>query len=368
MTRGIDDFEIRQAAMRYSLFVPRLYNLCLALGFERGLIMPSRAFCSDESQGYPVILIAKHFGTFPFNHGRVGGIVATDRHAPHSQHGEDMVIIHASHVGYDPENGQFGRYHRQQTRDRHHDLSCGAIGALLGKYRQLYQEASEQIRLRCQAGAYLLHIPPRWLAGDRTEGLVLELSRLLATDAKGHFIDRQGGWLLASSSLQQRWSERPVQVGEPVALGDNLDSDLFHFRRRMSGTDEGRDHLEYNLLTAMQQIIRSPQPALAAAKVNTRVEFERTLQSLGASGAYGGRRVLFVSGINIDVSPEPGQRFPLTKFVPWAACYQQPDGQQQRMAQPELLAKLLAQSAENPDQIDLELAINAMGSRAGVAL
>ena len=31
--------------MRYSLFVPRLYNLCKSLGFEAGKIMPSRAIC-----------------------------------------------------------------------------------------------------------------------------------------------------------------------------------------------------------------------------------------------------------------------------------------------------------------------------------
>jgi hypothetical protein len=62
------------------------------LGFGVGNIMPSRAFCADENQGFPTILITKHFGTFPFNHGRVGGIVATDRHGPHAQ---DMVIIRA---------------------------------------------------------------------------------------------------------------------------------------------------------------------------------------------------------------------------------------------------------------------------------
>ena len=49
------------------------------------------------------ILITKHFGTFPFNHGRVGGVIATDRHGPHSEHGKDLLIIHASHVGYDQE-------------------------------------------------------------------------------------------------------------------------------------------------------------------------------------------------------------------------------------------------------------------------
>ena len=66
----MSDMKISGMAIRYSQFVPRLYNLCLALGFRRGHIMPSRAFCSDESQGYPTILIAQHFGTFPFDHGR----------------------------------------------------------------------------------------------------------------------------------------------------------------------------------------------------------------------------------------------------------------------------------------------------------
>ncbi|MGB5178136.1 MAG: hypothetical protein WBP44_05330 [Gammaproteobacteria bacterium] len=37
--------------MRYSLFAPRLYNLCRSLGFEAGNIIPSRAFCSDKNQG-----------------------------------------------------------------------------------------------------------------------------------------------------------------------------------------------------------------------------------------------------------------------------------------------------------------------------
>ncbi len=74
------DFKISDKMMRFSVFVPRLYNLCRSYGFEKGRIMPSRAFCSDENQGFPIILITKHFGAFPFNHGMVGGIVATDRH------------------------------------------------------------------------------------------------------------------------------------------------------------------------------------------------------------------------------------------------------------------------------------------------
>jgi len=64
-------YHMADVSMRYSRFMPRVYNLAISLGFEPGKIMPSRAFCSDESQGYPIILIAKHFGSFPFNHGLV---------------------------------------------------------------------------------------------------------------------------------------------------------------------------------------------------------------------------------------------------------------------------------------------------------
>ncbi|MGB5726892.1 MAG: hypothetical protein WBM52_06735 [Thiogranum sp.] len=142
----VGDFRIDDM-VRYRLFVPRLYNLCKSLGFEAGNIMPSRAFCSDENQGYPIILITKHFGTFPFNHGMVGGIVATDRHGPHAHHGKDLVIIQASHVGYDPDTRTFGSYRRIQTADDESTVTCGKIGAVIEWYQGEYGFAQDNIYL-----------------------------------------------------------------------------------------------------------------------------------------------------------------------------------------------------------------------------
>jgi len=42
-----------------SQFSPKLYNWSLSLGFTRGKTIPSVAFCSDESQGYPSLVITK---------------------------------------------------------------------------------------------------------------------------------------------------------------------------------------------------------------------------------------------------------------------------------------------------------------------
>jgi len=122
--------------------------------------MPSRAFCSDESQGYPIILLAKHFGTFPFNHGQVGGIVATDRHGPHAHHGQDLVIILASHVGYAPDTARFGDYRREQTEGRDMTPNCGKICGVLRWYENEYRFAQHNILLRREAGRRASHRQP----------------------------------------------------------------------------------------------------------------------------------------------------------------------------------------------------------------
>ena len=147
MQRMIENLRIGPYAMRYSQFVPRLYNLCRSLGFERERMMPSRAFCSDESQGYPVILIAQHFGTFPFDHGRVGAKVATNRHGPHAHHGEDLVIIQASHVGYDPDEKRFGVYQRQRTAHQGFGANCGKLSHVLEWYQNEYSHARSSLEL-----------------------------------------------------------------------------------------------------------------------------------------------------------------------------------------------------------------------------
>jgi hypothetical protein len=141
--------------------------------------MPSRAFCSDENQGFPIILIAKHFGAFPFNHGRVGGIVATDRHAPHADHGKDMVIIQASHVGYDPQTDEFGSYRRLQTADNKKTDTCGKIADVIHWYQDEYRFAQNNIYLGREDDVHTITIDNQLLDERRPEGLFLNLDRMV---------------------------------------------------------------------------------------------------------------------------------------------------------------------------------------------
>ncbi|MCW8901745.1 MAG: hypothetical protein OQK75_13635 [Gammaproteobacteria bacterium] len=357
-------FHMADVSMRYSLFVPRVYNLALSLGFEAGKIMPSRAFCSDESQGYPIILLAKHFSTFPFNHGVVGGVVATDRHRPHAHHGKDLIIIQASHVGYDPKTEEFGTYRRLQTEQQNETSNCGKICGVLDRYLKEYEFARHNIYLANKNGQHKVIIDNQLLHIDREEGLFLKLNQFVDVDERGEplpeYSKSTAKVFNASPNLNKYLQDYKWEAGNGAVIDKYLHPDLFYYKRKISEHEEGHDHLESNLINIMPYIVASDWPALTAAQANTQVEFDRTFRTISQEPAYKGKKVLFISGLNVDISPQKDQLFPLTKFIPWAAYAQDEKGNQQTWEQAELFEKLQAQSTENPDQINLESAIEIM--------
>jgi hypothetical protein len=368
---ALNDFKLDGFMMRYSTFMPRLYNYCLSLGMEPGKIMPSRAFCSDESQGFPIILIAKQFGTFPFNHGLVGGVVATDRHGPHASHGKDMVIIQASHVGYDPQTKEFGTYRRIQTEDCHHSSNCGKVTGVIRWYQDEYAFACNNIFLEPSDFPYQISINNLLLRTNRKEGIFLDLDQLIARDEMGK------PKLIRSLSTARTFEAAPELIkkiarqwprDKSQAFGNLLTPDLFHFKRDLVADAESQGHLEQNLIDPMPWIVTDPAPALAAAQINTQVEFDRAYRTILKEDGYQDRKLLFIAGLNIDISPSMGQTFPLTKFIPWAAYVQTANGTHSLLEQQELFDKLAACDSSNPRQIDLEAAIADMEEAEEVSI
>jgi hypothetical protein len=364
MVEPVGGFQIQGMMMRYNLFIPRLYNWCKSLGFEPGKIMPSRAFCSDESQGYPIIMIAKHFGIFPFNHGVVGGIVATDRHGPHATHGQDMLIIQASHVGYDPEKNVFGTYRRAQTTHGECSASCGKIHNVISWYKNEYEFAQQNILLHNDSGNKIIIIDNQLLREDRDNGLFLRLDKFITRDRDGQRVPLKvlstAKVFTPSESFVDRIGESSFNGITPQPVGTRLVSDLFYYQRNIPQLEEGAHHLEHNMIRYMPQIVTSKSPVLMAAQINTQIEFDRTFRTIVKEHGYKGKKVLFIAGLNIDISPQSDQLFPLTKFVPWAAYAQDRDGFYYTLEQQELVQLLKQQSTDNPDQINLEDAIRMM--------
>ena len=350
--------------MQYADFAPRLYNLCRSLDFTPGKIMPARAFCSDENQGYPVILLAKHFGTFLFNHGRAGGIVAQDRHLPHANHGKDLLILQASHVGYDPETGEFGTYRRVHSENKECRPTCGKLNSIIKGYQQDYHFAGENILLRKQGDDFLVTIDHQLLNETRKQGLFLYKDRFIATHGDGTWQSVQiqstaKSFRIVPDAAERLGMELFVE-NEATPIGTRLPADWFYYKRELTDIDLNKQHIDCNLFTVMPQIVTSDVPMLTAAIVNSMVEFDSTFRTIVTTNAYQSQKVLLVSGVNIDISPENDQTVPFTMFAPWAAYYKNEHGEGHVWEQDELVERLSAQPLDNPEQIDLESAVTTM--------
>ena len=366
VVREVAPFKIDGLAIPYPEFVSRLYNLCMELGFRKGLIMPSRAFCSDENQGLPIILLTKHFGTFPFNHGRVGGIVAIDRHGPHSQHGEDLLILQASHVGYDQNSGLYGQYNRPQITGDCLSDSCGKLVHVITPYLEQYLFARDRIFLyKDDNGNCLITAKNSFIdfvSHPVAQGLVLRLENIVDEDSTGTIRPFTSASTTQTYKVSDTFKKRLESLdyswcsdGEE-SIGKLLTADLFFFREDFHETDDSI-LLERNLIELMPDIVSAKFPALRAAKTNIQLEFARVVESIRRSDAYKGRSLLYIAGLNIDISKN--EELPVMNyFVPWAAHVQLKDGAPVEYAHPieqdDLFAKLMAQSPENLDQIDLK--------------
>eukprot|EP00284_Hemiselmis_tepida_P011691 CAMPEP_0174927336 /NCGR_PEP_ID=MMETSP1355-20121228/18076_1 /TAXON_ID=464990 /ORGANISM="Hemiselmis tepida, Strain CCMP443" /LENGTH=520 /DNA_ID=CAMNT_0016173431 /DNA_START=25 /DNA_END=1587 /DNA_ORIENTATION=- len=369
-------------AQRWGDFAPRLANLCNELGFAQGDTLPSRAFCSDENQMYPAIQITKHFATPPFDHGRVGGVVATDRHGPHAAHGKDLVLISASHVGYDA--GDWGKYRRLVTADDHVSTSCGMIAGILGWYLSQYKDAQERIRIVMNDGDARVRIPTDLLDPNRPEGMYLVLSRMTKSGANGLPvpIGRSAAYQEYEMlpSLADRIKKSPkFEVDEKVnkgiydeaesaPIGGYLSSEMFGFRREQVDRGEPNYYLERHVLANIQEILTSAAPMLTAALAVSQLEFERTARTLIASPAYKGKKVFFCSGVNVDISPQEGSKDLLddllgdTMFLPVSSLYIDEKGKPYSMQAMALAKALSRQSTKNAAAVDLEEAMRLTGA------
>jgi len=364
--KEVAPFIIDGMAMPYPEFVPKLYNFCKELGFRKGYMMPSRAFCSDENQGLPIILLTKHFGIFPFNHGRVGGMLAVDRHGPHSNHGDDLVIVQATHVGYDPNTGEYGSYHRPHIAGDNTCVSCGKLTHVITPYLINYDFAKDRIFLsKDDKGRCLITTKASFVdfvSHPVDEGLVLKLSNIVDQDNQGsiHPVSAASTTQTyeVSASFKKRLDDQGYEwkTGQGESIGKLLTSDLFFFKENLQETDESL-FLERQLLEFMPAIVSAKYPSRRVAITTVQLEFARVVESIRRGDEYTGRNLLYIAGLNIDI-PEYQGIPPHNYFIPWAAHVQLAGGTPPEYTHPleqkKLFEKLMAQDAVNDDQIDLK--------------
>ena len=194
---------------------------------------------------------------------------------------------------------------------------------------------------------------------------MLNLERMVQVNESGFFqrvgILSTSNVFIASHEIIQVYGNADLK--QPTPIGEKLAPEYFYFSCEKKDREED---IEQNLIPHMQTIVTHRYPLLAAAQVNTIIEFDRFVRTFSKNNILSGKKVLFVSGINIDVSPGVEGLFPLTKFVPWAAHYWGDDGSQVPFEQNELWELLLRQSETNPQHISLEDEIRRMDTQDSV--
>lgn len=357
----LGNFKIEGYTFDYEDFIARSFNMCIEEGMEYGKIVPSRAFCADESQGFPIILITKHFSAFPFDHGLVGGIMARGRNGAYAMHGKDLMIFQASHVGYNDDTRHFGEYRRLQTGSCDMSSNCGKVQATLDWYQREHKFASDNTLIEKRNNNYFITIDKLLFNQEYEEGLFLRLDAMVKMGKDGSKprplgIFSTSNVLIASPELVTFLSKQgfPWKDHEPVPLGEYLTPELFYFQKELAPGD----HMEENLQEYMPWIVTSSEPMLSAAEVNVQIEFDRRYRSIAREKDFEGRNLIYLSGLNIDYSPKEGQLFSKTQFVPWAAYIQKSDGSHYIMEQDELYDRLLGCSSENPHVVDMCAAMN----------
>jgi hypothetical protein len=213
-------------------------------------------------------------------------------------------------------------------------------------------------------GEKIIVIDNQLLREDREDGLFLRLGKFITTDADGQPVSIK---MLSTAKIFAPAPGFVDRIGEasfngvtPKPIGTKLASDMFFFKRNIPDLEEGAHHLEHNMIRYMPQIVTAPSPVLMAAQINSQIEFDRTFRTIVKEHGYKGKKVLFIAGLNIDISPGSDQLFPLTKFVPWAAYVQDRDGFYYTLEQQELVQLLEQQNTDNPEQINLDQAIQIM--------
>ncbi len=353
----LGEFKIEDHTIMYHKFMPKFYNFCLEQGMDPEKITPSRAFCSDESQGLPIILMSKHFGAFPFDHGLVGGIMAHGRHAPHAHHGKDLVILQASHVGYEPRTQRFGRYRRLQTEDQHFSSNCGAIHATLEWYLDELKFAQNNIQMQIVDEKLLITIDKELIEQDYEEGLFLNLETLVEHDEiTGDLLPpvkilSTSRVYPASQELMDYLKESDCKFSEtPKPIGRCLHPSMFSFKRDQTQFT----NMQRNLHEYLPWVVTSGNPMLSAAEINVQIEFDKAYRSIVREESYHCKNLIYIAGLNIDYSPTTGQHFPLSQFVPWAAYIQKSNGEHKVLEQDQLYEALMACSSKNKDQVNLD--------------
>ncbi len=356
MSRRSTNFLTESVATDYSVFAPRLYNLCKKYGLRRRRMRLASAFCSDKNPGYPLLFLTKHFGTFPVEVSTASGRI--DYREIPEEHDADLVIVQASHMGCASRIKERADRQKSEWMNVEQSRICRYQDQTLRWYQSEYHFARNGISLWKENDRYLLIISNQLLDVGRRDGLFLNMDKLVQLDAVGNYAVakqyRNAKAFVASEDFVLRVAETCSQGDGAEVIGDRLSSDLFYFKRNFAGISGHEWYRSHELNVRMPNILTSQSPVPAFVKMNIQIEFDHTFRAIVEENKYRGRNLVYIAGIHQDALQTADQEFPPTLFIPWAAFIQQSNGTHVLLKQQKLVELLGCCSSNNTEEINLE--------------
>jgi len=121
----------------------------MGLEYDERCAIPCKWRCADESLFGVDLAIYAYTRAYPFDKGRIGGYFNEASIGAAVHHGRINVDLGGSHVGYvpGPDGGSFGRVWRPAERE--YSTDCGHLMAVISPFKQIYDDACDNI-LVCQ--------------------------------------------------------------------------------------------------------------------------------------------------------------------------------------------------------------------------
>ncbi|MDF1581478.1 MAG: hypothetical protein P1P74_11990 [Desulfuromonadales bacterium] len=262
--------------------------------------LPAIWQCSDESQSIKKALFGYVFNCPSFNLGRVGALLDPTRLATAAHHGNDLVIIGGSHLGAQQEDG-IGYIERI-----HGDVApcCGKLTRVLGEYLQLYQRATQLIKIFRAGGTARIEIPYKYLFSkprSSTARIQIRLNRLVGGESTGE------GSLGKIFPMNHALITDHPALGEltetPQPIGKRLTPDTFSFRKNLDHDSlEPLSMLEASVFDFFPEIVSSNQPHRRICDINTWRQFHRMASYITDYFDGSHRNIFVLAGLTIDHS------------------------------------------------------------------
>jgi hypothetical protein len=313
----------------YAKFVSSLKSLAVQeYKLNPKTILPCRSVCSDESEAQVTYALDSFFGNSTFNFGRVGGLIAVDRTPAAAHHGKELVIVAATHVGYNPKlnelNSRFGSIFRPRMGLNKEDgtaysTCCGKLLGTISPFLKLYNLASNKkiniVMKKINGEEKYCIVINNHLLKQKDNFVMLNLNyKRLIKHLNDMPIVIEGRANSTVYELSEQFYEQHIKdkfnlkEESPVPIGKLLTSEYFTFEQsNILETEEGSHLILKNLLPYMSRIVSHPIPELAVANITIAHEFSKAVTLFRTQQEELGivtRAVLLVAGINLNVYDE----------------------------------------------------------------